>query len=170
MGNKNSRKVCKNELNNSKSETSREFTSSHIIFDYLEECWIVSLECEKGSHECHHLDVDYYFRCQLLEDEPEFHDIQSSESVGSIFKQSFRFNKSKTSSTECSLNHKVHLNYQNINLFHSEYQDDFTTAEEDDDLITLVTKNFIDVNDSCIIEKIIKIVINDFLKHAHNIT
>ena len=75
MGGKTSRKVCKAKLNDNKSKTSRDFTSSHVIFDYLEECSIVSLESEQGRNEFHNLDVDYYFRYKLLIDELEIHDI-----------------------------------------------------------------------------------------------
>ena len=58
---KTSDKVFKTESDNEESETSLDFSSSRIIFKYLEECSIISLESVQGSHECHDLDVDYYF-------------------------------------------------------------------------------------------------------------
>ena len=46
----------------------------------------------KVSHECHDLDIDYYFRCQLLEDERNIFDTPSSDVVGVACDQHPRFN------------------------------------------------------------------------------
>ena len=83
------------------------------------------MKYEQNIHECHDLDIDYYFRCQSLKDEPKISEIQSSEIVGSILKQSPRLNASETSYKERFLNHKMNFNYENLNLVHSENQDDF---------------------------------------------
>ena len=48
-------------------------------------------------------------------------------------------------------NHKVNFNHVNLSIIFSDYQDDFATLEEEDDAITLVTENFCDTNDPCII-------------------
>ena len=82
---KTSSRVFETESDDEESETSLDFTSSRIIFDYLEECSIASLESVKVSYEYHSLDVDYHFRYKLLEDKPKIYDTQSSEIVGIVY-------------------------------------------------------------------------------------
>ena len=53
----------------------------------MEDHSIVSLESEKNRHECHDLDVDCYFRYQLIEDEPHIGSIRSPKIVGRICDQ-----------------------------------------------------------------------------------
>ena len=69
----------------------------------------------KVSHEYHDLDVDYYFRCQSLEDEPNVCVIQSSEVVGRVCDQCHRFNGFnvfQTSSIDC----KINCDYEDISF------------------------------------------------------
>ena len=66
------------------------------IFECSEEISIASFESEKNSYEFHDLDSYYYFRYQIFQDEPSICEIQSSDFVGSVYKQSNRFDGSKT--------------------------------------------------------------------------
>ena len=47
----------------------------------------------------------------------------------SICKQSPRFNASKTLHEDLFLNHKMNFNYENLNLVHSDNQDDFASPK-----------------------------------------
>ena len=83
----------------------------------------------QGSYECHDLDIDYYFRNQLLEDEPKICDIKSSEIVGRVCDQYPRFNRFnafQTSSRDC----KINFDYEGINMINDSLQDDLMTIEE----------------------------------------
>ena len=54
-----------------------------------------SMQSAQESRECYDYDNDFSFRNQLFEDESELNNIQSSEIVGIIHKQSHLFNWSK---------------------------------------------------------------------------
>ena len=61
------------------------------------------------QHSCedYDFDVDYFFRYQLFEDDPELNDIQYSVILGRICEQTPRFNASQTSSEDCFLNKRI---------------------------------------------------------------
>ena len=81
---KTSRQVWKTESNSNESEPSRDFTSSDDIFDYLDEGSIDSLEYEQDNHESYDSDIYHHFSNQLLEEETEEDNIQSSKILGSL--------------------------------------------------------------------------------------
>ena len=60
--------------------------------DCLEIFSTISIQSEQQIHACYNFDIDYYFACYLLEDEPVDDNIQSSKIVGSLFDQFHRFN------------------------------------------------------------------------------
>ena len=43
-----------------KSKSSRDFTSGHTIFDYLDECSVASLEYEQDNHDSCDSDIDHH--------------------------------------------------------------------------------------------------------------
>ena len=86
----------------------------------------------QDSCEDYDFHVDYYFRHQLFEDEPNLNGIQSSVIVGSICNQYPKFNVSQTLSDDFCLNKKINCNYEDLN-------EDLNLVNGDDkvDLITI---------------------------------
>ena len=71
--------------------------AEEVFCDNLEKNSITSSKSAQDSCECYDFDADLYFRNQIFEDDSERNKIQSSAIVGSICKQSHRFNASKAS-------------------------------------------------------------------------
>ena len=89
----------------------------------------------QDSCEDNDFDIDYYFRCQLFEDETELIYIQCSVIVGRICEKSPLFNASQTSSKDFCLNKRIDFNYEDLNeelnLVNSYNKVDLITIEEE---------------------------------------